>query len=284
MSAVAQLREMMGASGMVVAPGAYDGITAKLVERAGFKAAYMTGAGVAATRGYPDYGLTTLSEMADSVGLITEALSIPLIADGDTGYGNELNVVRSVQEYARKGAAAIQIEDQTFPKRCGHLDNKELVSADEFVRKIRAASHARKSADIVIIARTDARAVSGLDEAVKRGNLALDAGADVAFIEAPQSVDEIKAVPKSVHGPCLFNMVRGGKTPLVGTEEVEAFGYKVTIVPGLSLVAVIGACEQALEGFKQQRRIPDPPREMTVVEMFRRVGLEEWDAHRKAVS
>jgi 2-methylisocitrate lyase-like PEP mutase family enzyme len=284
MSAAAQLREMMGAPGMVVAPGAYDGITARLVERAGFKAAYMTGAGVAAARGYPDYGLTTLSEMSASVGLITEAVSIPLIADGDTGFGNELNIVRSVREYARNGAAAIQIEDQTFPKRCGHLDNKELVSAEEFTRKVRAAAYARKGADIIIVARTDARAVCGLEEAIRRGNLALDAGADVVFVEAPQSVDEIKAVPKSVRGACLFNMVRGGKTPSIGTGEVEAFGYRITIVPGISLVAAIGACEQALEGLKQERQIPEPPREMTVVEMFRRAGLEEWDVHRKAVS
>jgi 2-methylisocitrate lyase-like PEP mutase family enzyme len=284
MSRTAQLREMMKESGMIVAPGAYDGITARLIERAGFKAAYMTGAGVAATRGYPDYGLTTLSEMADSVELISESISIPLIADGDTGYGNELNVVRSVQEYARKGAAAIQIEDQTFPKRCGHLDDKELVSADEFVRKIRAADHARKGGDIVIVARTDARAGAGIEEAIRRGNQALDAGADLIFVEAPQTLEEIKAVPKLVNGSCLFNMVRGGKTPLVRVEDVETCGYKMTIVPGLSLVAAIGACEQALEGLMQQGKIPDPPREMTVVEMFRRVGLEEWDAHRKAVS
>lgn len=284
MSGGAKLRALLARDRMVVAPGVYDGITAKLVERAGFEAAYMTGAGTALALGFPDYGLVSLDEMSANVERLAAAIDIPIIADADTGFGNELNVVRTVQDYQRRGAAAVQLEDQEFPKRCGHLDDKVLVSADAFARKIAAAAYARGSGDILIVARTDARAAHGIEEAVRRGNAALDAGADIVFIEAPQTLEEIAAAPGLVHGPCLLNMVRGGKSPLVSVEQAQAFGYKLSIVPGLNLVAAIGACEAAMEAFLLEGVIPQPPRDMTVLEMFERLGVRAWDAHRKAVS
>src|SRR5260370_6853488 len=175
----------------------------------------MPGAATAATAGFPDYGLVTMTEMVANAGRITAIAKVPLIADADTGYGNELNVVRTVREYARLGVAAIHIEDQGFPKRCGHLDNKEIVPLDDYIAKIRAAADARPDPDFVLIARTDSRAGMGLEEAIRRANAALEAGADIAFVEAPQSMDEGAAVPRQVKGPCLLNVVAGAHTPHV---------------------------------------------------------------------
>src|SRR5918911_1000192 len=213
MSAGARLRELLAGDELVVAPGAYDALTARLVEQAGFPAVYMTGAGTAATLGLPDYGLLTMTEMAENLGRMAGAVSVPVIADADTGYGNELNVVRTVREYAQRGAAALHIEDQVSPKRCGHLDRKEVIGADEFVSKVRAAAEHRPDPDLVLIARTDAIAMCGFDEAIGRANRALDAGADVAFVEAPQTLEEVAAVPRPGEGPCLLNVVASGKTP-----------------------------------------------------------------------
>ncbi|MDB5841120.1 MAG: bcpA, partial [Herminiimonas sp.] len=193
MKAASQLRHLLAQPNMVVAPGSYDGITARLVEQAGFSAVYMTGAGTSAARGYPDFGLLTMTEMVENAGVIARSVSIPLIADADTGYGNELNVTRTVREYESRNVAGIHIEDQVSPKRCGHLDGKEVITRGEYVSKIRAAVAARQSKDFVIIARTDSRAVLGLDEAIDRANAALDAGADIAFVEAVQTLDEIEA-------------------------------------------------------------------------------------------
>ena len=206
-------RSLMGSDKIIVAPGAYDGVTARLIEHAGFPAVYMTGAGTAATLGYPDLGLVTMTEMVANAATLARSVNIPVIADADTGYGNELNVTRAVREYESRGVAGVHIEDQVAPKRCGHLDGKEIISADEFVAKIRAAVAARRDPDFVIIARTDACAVAGFDEAIARANAAMAAGADMAFVEAVQTVEELKAVPKKVKGPCLLNVVRGGKTP-----------------------------------------------------------------------
>ena len=253
---------MLRGGELIVAPGAYDCITARMVDQAGYSACYMTGAGVAATLGYPDYGLVTMSEMADNAGRMTNVLNIPLIADADTGYGNELNVVRTVREYERRGVAAIQIEDQTFPKRCGHLDNKEVVPMDEFLPKIRAAASSRTNPDFMIIARTDARAVIGFDEAVRRANAALDGGADVAFIEAPQTIDEVRAVPKLVKGPCMLNMVWKGKTPQVSIAEARAMGFRIMILPGILFKAVIGTCDSVLADLRAQGRHPTPAGDM----------------------
>jgi 2-methylisocitrate lyase-like PEP mutase family enzyme len=272
---------MLRSGELIVAPGAYDCITARMVDQAGYSACYMTGAGVAATLGYPDYGLVTMSEMADNAGRMTNVLNIPLIADADTGYGNELNVVRTVREYEKRGVAAIQIEDQTFPKRCGHLDNKEVVGLDEFLPKIRAAAESRKSPNFTIIARTDARAVIGFDEAVRRANAMLDAGADVAFIEAPQTMDEVRAVPKLVKGPCLLNMVWKGKTPDVSIADARAMGFRVMIFPGMLFKAVIGTCDNVLADLKTQGKHPVPAGDMNIKAGFARVGANEWEPLRE---
>jgi len=280
MTQAARFRELLRRDGMVVAPGAYDCITARLIERAGFDAVYMTGAGTAATLGYPDFGLVTMSEMVANAARIAAAVELPVIADADTGYGNELNVVRTVREYETAGVAGIHIEDQGFPKKCGHLEDKEIVPREDWLAKIRAAASARRSADFLIIARTDSRAVAGFDEAVARANAALGAGADMAFVEAPQTLEEVAAVPRLVKGPCLLNVVRGGKTPDLDLGEAERMGYKLAIVPGLLIKNVVGICEKMLDELKTTRRHPAPVREMSVRETFQLWGADEWDALR----
>jgi 2-methylisocitrate lyase-like PEP mutase family enzyme len=276
----ARFRDLLRRDGMVVAPGAYDCITARLIERAGFEAVYMTGAGTAAMLGYPDFGLVTMSEMVANAGRIAAAVGLPVIADADTGYGNELNVVRTVREYETVGVAGIHIEDQGFPKKCGHLDDKEIVPREDWLAKIRAAAAARHRPDFLVIARTDARAVDGFDEAIARANMAIAAGADMAFVEAPQTIEEVAAVPRLVDGPCLLNVVRGGKTPEVDLRDAGAMGYKLAIVPGLLIKNVVGICEQMLAELRMTHRHPAPVREMTVRETFQLWGADEWDALR----
>jgi 2-methylisocitrate lyase-like PEP mutase family enzyme len=265
---------------MVVAPGAYDCITAKLIEQAGFATVYMTGAGTAATLGYPDFGLVTLSEMVANAGRIAAAVELPVIADADTGYGNELNAFRAVREFERSGVAGIHIEDQEFPKKCGHLEGKQVIPREDWLAKIRAAAAARRDRDFTIIARTDARAVAGFDEAVVRANAALAAGADMAFVEAPQTAEEVAAVPRLVKGPCLLNVVRGGKTPDLDLREAERMGYKLAIIPALLIKSVVGICDRMLAELKASHCHPPPVTEITVPEMFRRFGADEWDALR----
>jgi 2-methylisocitrate lyase-like PEP mutase family enzyme len=280
MNAASRLRALLRREGMVVAPGAYDGITAKLIAQAGFEAVYMTGAGTAATLGYPDFGLVTMSEMAANARHIAAAVDLPVIADADTGYGNELNVVRTVREYETAGVAGLHIEDQGFPKKCGHLDDKEIAPREDWLAKIRAAAASRRDPDFLVIARTDSRAVAGFEEAVARANAALAAGADMAFLEAPQTLEEVAAVPRRVNGPCLLNVVYGGKTPDLDLREAESMGYKLAIVPGLLVKNVVGVCETALAELKANHRHPRPFKEMTVREMFERVGADDWDALR----
>ena len=280
MTQASRFRDMLGRDGMIVAPGAYDCITAKLIEQAGFAAVYMTGAGTAAALGYPDFGLVTMSEMVANAGRLAAAIDVPVIADADTGYGNELNTFRAVREFESRGVAAIHIEDQVFPKKCGHLEGKEIVSREDWLAKIRAAVAARRDPGFTIIARTDARAVAGLDEAIARANAALTSGADMAFVEAPQTEDEIAAVPRLVNGPCLLNVVRGGKTPDIDLRHAEALGYKLAILPGLLIKNVIGICDKMLSELKATCRHPPPITEMTLPEMFGRFGADEWDARR----
>ena len=277
-------RNLLRTEDMVVLPGAYDVITARLIERAGYQAAYMTGAGTAAISGYPDYGLATMSEMVQNASRITGAISIPLISDADTGYGNELNAIRTVREFERAGVAGIHIEDQVFPKKCGHLDNKELIPFDDYLRKIRAAADAKEDPDFLIIARTDSRASLGFEEAVRRGNLALEHGADMVFVEAPQTMEEVVSVPKLVKGPCLLNVVRGGKSPNVTFEQARQAGYKVAIVPGLLMTNVVATCEMLLEEMKQLGAHPKFAKEMTVRELFSRFGADDWDPLRERYS
>jgi len=227
------LRERLFSDDILIAPGAYDAFTARLIEISGFEAAYMSGAGVSyTTLGQPDVGLLSQTEMAERVATIAKAISIPLIADGDTGYGNAINLIRTVQLYEQAGADAIQLEDQQFPKRCGHLSGKELIPPEEMVGKIHAARAARTSEEFLIIARTDARSVAGLDEAIRRGHLYVEAGADVLFIESPHSEDELRVIGRAFPNfPLLANMVEGGKTPLLTTDELQTLGYSLVIFP-----------------------------------------------------
>ena len=280
MAQAASFRALLQRDGLVVAPGGYDCITAKLIEQAGFAAVYMTGAGTAATLGYPDFGLVTMSEMVANAGRIAAAVGLPVIADADTGYGNELNVFRTVREFERSGIVGIHIEDQEFPKKCGHLEGKEIIPREDYIAKIRAAVAARRDGDFMIIARTDARAVAGLEEAVRRANAALTAGADMAFVEAPQTEEEVAAVPRLVRGPCLLNVVRGGKTPELNLREAERMGYKLAILPGLLIKSVVGICDEMLAQLKATNRHPPLVKEITVPEMFRRFGADEWDGRR----
>jgi 2-methylisocitrate lyase-like PEP mutase family enzyme len=277
-SKAAQLRALLRRDGMLVAPAAYDCIGARAIEDADFPLVYMTGSGTAAMLGYPDYGLVTMSEMAENAGRIAAAVKAPVIADADTGYGNELNVTRTVQEYARRGVAGLHIEDQTFPKKCGQLDDKEVIPRAEFIAKVKAAVSAKPDPDFLIIARTDARAVLGLDAAVERMNAALDAGADMAFLEAPQTLDEVAAVPKLVSGPCLLNLSIGGRTPLRDLADAERAGYRIVIVPGLLLQEAMSAYTAALGELKKRRRLPAAT--IDVRERLRRMGAAEWDALR----
>jgi 2-methylisocitrate lyase-like PEP mutase family enzyme len=277
MNRATKLRQLLKQD-MIVAPGAYDCITARTIAQAGFSAVYMTGAGTAATLGFPDYGLVTMSEMADNAGRIAASVDVPVIADADTGYGNELNATRTIREYEKRGVAGLHIEDQGFPKKCGHLDNKVIVPLDEYLAKVRAAVAARTNPDFVIIARTDSRAVLGLEEAIRRANAALEAGADMAFVEAPQTMEEVAAVPKLVKGPCLFNNVWKGKSPDVAFDEARRMGYRLVIVPGMLFKAVIGTCDAVLREMKEKGRHPILDTGMTVRDAFRRVGADEWDA------
>jgi len=266
--------------GMVTAPGCFDCITARSIERAGFEALYMTGAGTAATLGYPDYGLVTMSEMADNAGRIASAVPLPVIADADTGYGNELNAIRTVREYEKRGVAGIHIEDQDFPKKCGHLDNKVIIALDDYVAKIRAAVSAKLDPDFLIIARTDSRAVLGYEEAIRRANAALEAGADMAFVEAPQTMEETANVPKLVKGPCLLNMVWRGKTPDLSIDEATAMNYAVMILPGVLTRTVVGACDAALAELRARGRHPVPSSDITPQQGFNLNGAAEWDRYR----
>ncbi|QWC92058.1 isocitrate lyase/PEP mutase family protein [Cupriavidus metallidurans] len=281
MNAATQLRQLLARPEIVVAPGAYDGLTARLVQQAGFGAVYMTGAGTAAARGFPDFGLLGMSEMVENAAVLARSVDIPLIADADTGYGNELNVTRTVREFESRNVAAIHIEDQVFSKRCGHLDGKEIVERNEFLAKIRAAVAARRHPDFTIIARTDARAVVSLDEAITRANLALEAGADMAFVEAPQTREEVATIPREVSGPCLLNLVPTGRTPLLPFAEAGELGYRMVILPGLLLKATIEACDAVLQDVQREGQMPAPRMDATVAALFRRLGADEWSALRQ---
>jgi len=225
-----RLRELIAAPEILLLPGAWDGLSAILIEQAGFQGVYVTGGGIARSTGVPDIGLITLNEQVARVKMICEAVAVPVLADADTGYGNAINLMRAVHEMEAVGTAGIHIEDQVTPKRCGHYEGKEVVERREFVKKIEAACAARRDTDFVIIARTDARAVMGLEEAIARGKACCEAGADVIFIEAPQTIDEIKRVADAIDAPLLINMVtQGGKTPYVPTDELERMGYDIII-------------------------------------------------------
>ena len=244
-----RLRELMETRDIIIAPGAYDVLSARLIEAAGFEVVYMTGFGTAASLfGYPDAGLLTMTEMVDNARRIAEAVNIPVIADADTGYGNPINVVRTVQAYEDAGVAGIHIEDQVWPKKCGHMARKELIPIEDMVEKVRAAVDARRSKDFVIIARTDAIAVEGLEGALERAREYYRAGADVIFVEGPENMEQIEAIAKELKGiPLLFNWVGpGSKTPLIDLETLRRLGYKIVIIPVALLFAATKAMREML--------------------------------------
>ncbi|MGA2715432.1 MAG: isocitrate lyase/PEP mutase family protein [Bryobacteraceae bacterium] len=237
------LRKLIAGRETIVAPGAYDALTARIIAQAGFPAVYMTGFGtVASLLGRPDVGLLTMSEMVDNARRMAQAIDVPLIADADTGYGNPLNVIRTVKEYELAGVSAIHIEDQITPKKCGHMENKQVVSTSEMMEKILAAIEARISPDFLIIARTDARAVEGLDSALRRARKYREAGADVLFVEAPQSEQEVARVASELaDAPLLFNFAEGGKTPPIPLDRLRELGYRIVIFPIGALLAAATA-------------------------------------------
>jgi carboxyvinyl-carboxyphosphonate phosphorylmutase len=244
----ARLRELLDSGETIVAPGAFDPLAARLVEEAGFPAVYMTGFGTsAALLGRPDVGLLTMTEMADNAGRIAACVDIPVLADADTGYGNPLNVIRTVGVYEAAGVAGIHIEDQVAPKKCGHMDGKQVISAQEMAQKVRAAVNARTDPDFMIIARTDARAVEDLDSALDRGRRYRDAGADALFIEALVSEAEIEAAVRAFPDvPLLFNWAEGGKTPPVSLDRLTELGYRIVIFPIATLLAATAAMRRVL--------------------------------------
>lgn len=251
-----QFRKLLGEKSILVMPGVYDCISVKLVEQAGFKAAGITGAGLAASvLGYPDVGLTTMTEVLTQTRNIVRAVDIPIFADCDTGYGNPLNVYRTIQEFEDAGVGGLFIEDQIWPKRCGHFEKKQLISKEDMVQKVKAAVDARRDSDLVIMARTDARAVHGLDEAITRAKAYVEAGADMIFIEAPQNVEELRRVAKSVNVPTMANMVEGGKTPILSVKELEEMGFKVASFSGSAQKMAIRAIKELLNVLKTTGRL-----------------------------
>lgn len=271
-------RRNLYGGGIVVAPGAYDAWSARMVEQAGFKAVYMTGYGASASvLGAPDLGLMTATEMANHAARLSAAVSLPLIADADTGFGNPLNVMRTVRLYEGAGASAIQIEDQPMPKKCGHMENKQIVAAGEMAARIRAAISARTDRNFLVIARTDARAVHGLDEALRRGEEYLKAGADILFIEAPQSDEEMVTVCRTFRGvPLLANVVEAGKTPYHSTGELEEMGFSLAIFPISTLLAATHAISGALREIRDKGRLVGTTPAVDFKTFNRMIGLQDF--------
>lgn len=248
-----KLREILSRPEFLVLPGAYDCISAQLAEEAGFEVVFTSGFGISgSTLGRPDYGFLTATEMLYSVGRIARAIEVPLVADIDTGYGNPLNVIRTVEEVVQLGVAGIILEDQEWPKKCGHFQGKRVIPVEEHVEKIRAAAHARGDSGLVIIGRTDAIAPLGLEEAIRRGRAYFEAGADVLFIEAPQSKEDLKAIAAAFPDVPLFaNMIKGGKTPVLSARELEQLGFKIAVFPLASLFAATKAIAECFRYLKE---------------------------------
>jgi 2-methylisocitrate lyase-like PEP mutase family enzyme len=276
MRAAGELRELLEGDRLVQAPGAYDALSARLIEGAGFPAVYMTGFGASASRlGAPDTGLLSFKEMADHAADLAAAVRVPLIADADTGYGNPANVRRTVLAFARAGVAGVQIEDQVWPKRCGHTSGKQVVGRDEALARVRAAVDAREERDVVIVARTDARAVLGMDEALDRCRAFKDAGADVLFVEAPGSREELEVVAEALPGPLLVNVLEGGATPVLPPAELEELGFRIAIYP-LTLLYVAASALAGHLGQRQPFRAWEGP--LSFERLRELVGFPEYDA------
>lgn len=249
MNDTTKLRELIAADEILVAMGGYDALSASLVEQAGGDVVYMSGSSVStSTHGYPDVGVTTMTEMVERARQMVNAVDIPVFCDADTGYGNPINVMRTVEEYESAGVAGLHIEDQEFPKKCGHFDDKSLVPKEEMVQKVRAACDAREDDDFVLIARTDARNVTGFDDAVERSHAYFEAGADVIFFEAPTSESELRRVGREFDDiPLLANMTEGGKTPLFSADEFEEFGFDIVLYPATGFKAAAKALRDVYE-------------------------------------
>ena len=263
------LRQMMTGKQIVVAPGAHDALTAKIIEQVGFSAVYMTGYGQAASHlGKPDVGLLTLTEMVARASNIVEAVNVPVIADADTGFGNAVNVMRTLREYEKAGVAAIQLEDQVAPKKCGHMTGRQVVSKEEMVGKIKAAADVRTDSDFMIIARTDARTVHGIGEALERAKAYEEAGADILFIESPESVEEMKQITTSFKVPVLANMVEGGRTPFLPVQDLQGLGYDLVIFPTASTYLVTKALTRLMTVLKDTGTTASLIPEMITFEEF----------------
>lgn len=276
-SAAAQLRALLRGPEPVQAPGAYDALSARIVAEAGFPVVYMTGYGASAgLLGRPDVGLLSAAEMVDNARRIVLAVDKPVIADADTGYGNALNVRRTVQSYENAGVAGIHIEDQVTPKKCGHMEDKQLIPASEMVQKLRAAVDTRRDPDFVLIARTDARAVEGIEAAIERGHRYREAGADVIFVEAPQSEAEIEAVARAFDLPLLFNWADSGKSPLLPVERLASLGYRLIIYPVSTLFAATKAMMGVVEEIRRSgTTFAYQDRMMQFADFNRFIGLPE---------
>ncbi len=272
-----RFRELLNQPGVIRSLGAHDVFTARLIEAAGLETVFIGGFGTAASLlGLPDVGLLTLTEMADAVGRMAARVSIPVVADGDTGHGDLHNVVRTVGEFERAGAAGVLLEDQVTPKRCGHFAGKQVVPAGEMVLKLKAALDARRDPDFVIVARTDARAVEGLAGAIERANRYAEAGADVCFIEAPQGLEELERIPREVRHPLLVNMLTGGVTPILPVEELGRLGYKIVVCPIETLLAAGAAVRRVIGSLLNRGRADLPPEDMmTFAEVKKVLGLDE---------
>src|SRR5437763_12046321 len=271
-----RLRQLLNSPGIIRSLGAHDVFSARLIEAAGLEAVFLGGFGTSASMlGLPDVGLITLSEMTDAVRRMAQRVSIPVVADGDTGHGDLHNVVRTVQEFERAGAAGILLEDQVSPKRCGHFEGKHVIPVEEMVLKLKAAQVARRDADFVLIARTDARAVEGIDGAIARARKYGAGGADVCFIEAPQSVEELRRIPKEVPHPLLVNMLTGGVTPILPVQELGALGYKIAVCPIESLLVAGAAIQKLIQQLITTGRVDQNQEMMTFAEVKEVLGLKE---------
>lgn len=277
MTPAQKLREVLVAPGLEVVPGCFDALSAKLAADAGFKATFMSGFAVSAARlGQPDTGLISFGEMLDNLrNCVSGASRIPLIGDGDTGYGNALNVQRTVVEYARAGAAAVMIEDQVSPKKCGHTRGKQVIAREEARMKIRAAVDARRDADILILARTDARAVHGFDEALDRCRDFETEGADIIFLEAPENEMEMRRFCEAMRKPCMANMVPGGKTPILPPQELQNIGYKLALYPVMLMSTAIAAMQAALAALRPESKKAFPP-SVSFAELQEVVGFPDY--------
>ena len=272
------LKRFLQRDKLLVAPGCFDGLSARLVEEAGFEAAYLSGGAVARSMGIPDIGLVTMSETIERACQVVSAINLPVIADADTGYGNAVNLVRTVREFERAGVAAIHIEDQITPKRCGHLDGKEVISITEMANKLKAALGARTDDNFCIIARTDARGVHGFDDAIERARVFAKLGVDAIFVEAPQSEDELAEIPRRLPGvPLLVNVFKGGKTPMLPMERLQKMGYRIAIYPSETQRAAIHAMRRALTTLKREGSTESIDDSLTTFkERDKVVGLDDW--------